>query len=800
MGARPATPSSTLEQEGRTAALQVTGMTCAGCQANVQRALARQPGVREASVNLLTGQARVVFDPSVVEPAQLVGAVTSLGYGAELAAAEASAVAAQEELDAANLREFEDLRRKAILSVAAAIAATGLSVPLMVPAAHAAGADVDPVMRWAMEALTPALRAALPWLFAVPPALLTFALLAVTVGVMGWAGRGFYIHGARALARRAPDMNSLVAVGTGAAFVYSLVATVRPAWLAGAGVAPDVYYEAVVIIIALVLAGRALEARAKRETAAALRQLASLQPTSATLADGAGERIVPIDAVRRGDIVLVRPGERVPVDGEVVEGETTIDESMVTGESLPVSKTVGDRVTGGTINRSGAVRLRATTVGPDSTLAQIVRLMRNAQASRAPIQQLADRVSAVFVPVVMAIAAVTVVVWVLAGGDGSTVRALAAGVAVLIIACPCAMGLAVPTAVMVATGRAGQLGALIKGGEALQKAAGVTTVVLDKTGTLTEGRPAVTSVRAIGRSHDELIRTAAAVERFSEHPLAEAIVASATERKLSIPPAADFHIEPGRGAAATIRGRRAYVGTAAWLASHGAEVPPTLVEEAERLAAAAQTPVFVGVGPTGEQRAVAIGVFGIADPIRPASRQVIGDLRALGLDVAMLTGDRPTTARVIAERAGIDEVVADVRPSGKVEAIRALQAKGNVVAMVGDGINDAPALAQADVGVAMGGGTDLALDAADIALLRGDLGGLVSAIRVARAALATMKQNLFWAFIYNVIGIPVAAGALYPAFGVMLSPVIASAAMALSSISVVGNSVRLRTLRVEVRP
>jgi P-type Cu+ transporter len=551
-----------------------------------------------------------------------------------------------------------------------------------------------------------------------------------------------------------------------------------------------VYYEAVIIIIAFVLAGRTLEARARRQTAAALRQLASLQPATATLADGM--RSVAIEAVRRGDLLVIRPGERVPVDGEVVEGTSTIDESMLTGEPMPVSKQIGDRVTGGTINRSGAIHVRATALGEDSTLAQIVRLMRDAQASRAPMQQLADRVSAVFVPTVMVISLVTVAAWLAIGGDESLVRALAAGVSVLIIACPCAMGLAVPTAVMVATGRGSGMGVLIKGGEALQRAGEASIVVLDKTGTVTEGKPSVTSVVATGAmDEDNLLASAAAVERLSEHPLAEAIVSAALARGVVLPGASDFVSEPGRGVAATIGEQRVYIGNAEWLQAAGVSVD-AVAAAAAAMAGRGETPVFIGRGPTEVGPYVHVGVIGVSDPIRATSRAAIAALRALGLDVVMLTGDRPETANAIARQAGIDHVVAGVLPQGKVDEVRRLQAGGGVVAMVGDGINDAPALAQADVGVAIGGGTDVAIEAADVALLRPDLMALVSAIRLSRATTRTMKQNLFWAFIYNVIGIPIAAGVLYPAFGLLLSPVLASAAMAISSVSVVTNSLRLR--------
>jgi P-type Cu+ transporter len=734
--------------------LDISGMTCAACQANVQRALARHAGVSDASVNLMTGQARVVFDPALVAPSQLVSAVEGIGYGAGLPAEGVSAIAQQEALDQAQLEEYGALRRRTVVSGAlgAAAMAAGMLGPMAGP------------MNW--------------------------ILLAVTVFVMTWAGRQFYVNGSRALLHRVPDMNSLVAVGTGAAFVYSAVVTIWPSLFARAGVPAGVYYEAVIIIIAFVLAGRTLEARARRQTAAALRQLASLQPATATLADGM--RSVAIEAVRRGDLLVIRPGERVPVDGEVVEGTSTIDESMLTGEPMPVSKQIGDRVTGGTINRSGAIHVRATALGEDSTLAQIVRLMRDAQASRAPMQQLADRVSAVFVPTVMVISLVTVAAWLAIGGDESLVRALAAGVSVLIIACPCAMGLAVPTAVMVATGRGSGMGVLIKGGEALQRAGEASIVVLDKTGTVTEGKPSVTSVVATGAmDEDNLLASAAAVERLSEHPLAEAIVSAALARGVVLPGASDFVSEPGRGVAATIGEQRVYIGNAEWLQAAGVSVD-AVAAAAAAMAGRGETPVFIGRGPTEVGPYVHVGVIGVSDPIRATSRAAIAALRALGLDVVMLTGDRPETANAIARQAGIDHVVAGVLPQGKVDEVRRLQAGGGVVAMVGDGINDAPALAQADVGVAIGGGTDVAIEAADVALLRPDLMALVSAIRLSRATTRTMKQNLFWAFIYNVIGIPIAAGVLYPAFGLLLSPVLASAAMAISSVSVVTNSLRLR--------
>ena len=809
--------------------LDVTGMTCAACQANVQRALARQPGVVDATVNLMTGRAKVVADTALMTPSQLITAVEGIGYGATLSAAEASVVAEQEQHDLAEQEELRQLVLRAAVAGGIGVVAMVLSMPLMASTAsgHGHGATVDPFMRWSMEVLTPALRSWVPGLYALPNAALAYGLLVMTAFVMAWAGRRFYVNGLRALRHGVPDMNSLVAIGTGAAFVYSVVATVWPAVFVRGGVMPDVYYEAVIIIIALVLAGRALEARARRQTASALRGLVALQPTTAWVVVDGREREVPLEDVRPGNVVLVRPGERIPVDGAVTEGATAVDESMLTGESMPVPKEPGARVFGGTINRTGAIRFEATAVGPDSVLARIVRLMRDAQTSRAPIQQLADRVSAVFVPTVMVLAAVTFVIWFVAVDTAPLVRAIAAAVSVLIIACPCAMGLAVPTAVMVATGRGAELGLLIKGGEALQRAGEVTTVVLDKTGTLTEGRPSVTDIdtgcrvgterHPMSQDEREVLRLAAAVERLSEHPLADAIVRHAAELQLDVPVAADFSSEPGLGAAALVEGRKLLVGNAKWLQRHGVAVE-ALLPAAHRFASEGKTAVFVAAlepakagphdnllkaGPHedsdstwGPALAGSTGVIAIADPLRPTSKEAVDSLRQQGLDLVMLTGDISATAEVIAREVGIDRVIAEVFPDRKVDEVRRLQASGAVVAMAGDGINDAPALAQADVGIALGTGTDIALDAADIALLRGDLRGVAAAIRLSRRTMKTMKQNLFWAFVYNVIGIPIAAGVLYPAYGVLLSPILASAAMAFSSVSVVTNSLRLRHVRI----
>ena len=625
--------------------LDVEGMTCAACQSHVQRALQSQPGVRDASVNLMMKRAAITFDPARITPARLVAAVHESGYEAKLPEPGLDVIAEQEARDRAQDAEYRGFRRKAAVSLLAGAAAMVLSMPLM-GRGHAAGAaSVDPFMDWAMGHLTPPLRAVLPGLYAVPPAALTWLLLAITMVVMAWAGRHFYVRAWAALRHGAADMNTLVAVGTGAAFLYSLLATLVPGFFAARGVVPDVYYEAVILIIAFVLTGNAFEARAKRQTTAALRALAGLQARSARVLRGGAPADVPIEQVQEGEVVLVRPGERLPVDGTVEDGASTVDESMLTGEPMPVAKRSGDQVIGGTVNRTGAFRYRATTLGAASVLARIVRLMRDAQGARAPIQALADRASGIFVPVVIALAMVTFVAWSLLAGPAPLVRALAAAVAVLIIACPCAMGLAVPTAVMVATGRGAAAGLLIKGGDTLQRAGQVTTVVFDKTGTITEGRPAVTDlVPAPGWSADDLLGLAASVERSSEHPLAGAVLAAAAARGLQPPEARDFASRTGRGAVATIRGAAVAVGNAALMRESDVDVS-ALVGEADRLTREARTVIFVA------RDGVPAGLLAVADPVRAAAAGVVARLKGLGLEVLLLTGDqRPTAEAVARER------------------------------------------------------------------------------------------------------------------------------------------------------
>jgi Cu+-exporting ATPase len=732
--------------------IPVTGMHCAACVGRVQNAV-EGAGVSSAVVNLMTNSATVVFDPAAVQPDVLVERIKSTGYGASLPVGTQSDLERQEEQDRARRAEYLDYRFKGIASlvVGAAVMLMPMSVAMSTPL-------------W-------------PW-----------AQLAITTAVMVWAGRAFYSRAWTGFRHRSVDMNTLIAIGTGSAYLYSLAATIAPAAFASHGVAPGLYYEAVIIIIALILIGNALEARAKGETAGAIRRLIDLQPRTARVVRNLQESDVPLGELVSGDMIAVRPGERIPVDGAVARGSSTVDESMLTGEPMPVTKSAGDRVTGGTINLTGAFTFRATTLGASSVLARIVKMMREAQGTRAPVQRLADRISSVFVPVVLAIAAVTFVVWYFAAGEGSLAHALAAAVAVLIIACPCAMGLAVPTAVMVATGKGAQLGVLIKGGAALERASEITTVAFDKTGTITAGKPAITDIvmhpRAVN-DEQEMLRLAASIEANSEHPLAAAIVAHARGKGIKLQKMSAFESITGRGAMGAIDSRAVVVGNAAMMADWSVDMTE-LGADADRLAAEAKTTVFVAID--GKPAAL----IAIADPIKPTSVDAIRRLKSLGLDVVMLTGDQPRTANAIAQAAGIERVVAGVMPDGKRDEILRLQREGRVVAMVGDGINDAPALAQADVGIAIGTGSDIAIEAGDITLMRGDLRAAVQAIELARATMRTMRQNLFWAFIYNSVGIPLAAGVLYPAFGILLSPVIASAAMAMSSVSVVTNSLRLR--------
>ena len=789
-----APPSASAKAAADKQALKITlpveGMTCAACQANVQRALTTAPGVTRAAVNLMMHEATVHYDPAATSPEKLVAAINDTGYASHLPEVDSATTAtADDERDRAQAHEYAQLRLKSTVSLVLGAIAMVASMPLM-GGPHGSHSS-DPLIAWTMRVLDAPLRAGVPWLYAIDPAALTYALLVGTLLVMTWAGGHVYVRAWKGLRHRTADMNTLIATGTGAAFSYSAVATFAPSLFVADGARADVYYEAVILIIALVLLGNAMEARAKRNTTRALRQLARLQPSTARVRRGGEDIDVPIAEVRAGDRIIVRPGERMPVDGVIRQGSGAVDESMLTGESIPVDKQPGDRVIGATINTSGALEVEATSLGQSSVLARIVTLMREAQGSQAPIQRLADRISAVFVPVVVSIAVATFAVWMIVPAEPSLTSALTAAVAVLIIACPCAMGLAVPTAVMVASGRGASAGVLIKGGEPLERLASVDTVVFDKTGTLTQGTPQVVDFQLIAGDPEPVIGLVAAVEARSEHPLAKAIAAY----RGGDPPAKaggykdgivdNFTAAAGKGVSATVDGRKVVAGTQAFLEQSGIDTTPAH-DIVTSWASQARTVVLAAI----DGRLAA--AFAIADTIRAEAPAVVASLRRRGVRIVMLSGDRRATAEAIAEQVGVDEVIAEVLPDGKVEAIKSLQAGGHRVAMVGDGLNDAPALAQADIGIAMASGTDIAAEAAAVTLMRNDLTGVEQALVLARKTMQTMKQNLFWAFVYNVVGIPVAAGVLYPAFGILLSPILASAAMAFSSVSVVSNSLRLR--------
>jgi len=829
------------------ATFPVTGMTCAGCASTIQRRLAAVRGVREANVNLATRKATVEAEPAAL--GSLVGAVREAGYdvgadtvtisirglrhapgvarledalravpGVLAAVANAAAEAVRATVvpglvtpaaleaavrDAGHAlaapidegdrlvreretvrREVLDLLNRVIFAGLLAVITVVASMPLM--AAHALG-DVDLLARLLMR-LDHTVAAALPKLYSADPGLLRWVLCGLTVPVMAWAGRDIYVAAWRGFRHRSADMNTLIAVGTGAAFLQSFAATAFPGFLTRAGLQADVYYEAVAAIIALVLLGRLLEARAKGKTGEAVRRLAELGARGAHVVRDGLEVEVPVGDVVPGDIIAVRPGEKVPVDGLVRDGASSVNEALLTGESLPVVKQESDEVFAGTLNTTGAFTFEATRVGADTALAHITRLVEQAQGSRAPAQRLADRVAGVFVPVVIAIAIAAFVVWFDVGPRPAVLFASVAFTTVLVIACPCALGLATPTAVMVGTGRGAQLGVLVKGGAALEAAASVDVVVLDKTGTITEGRPAVTDRLGAGGAAADVngfLRLAAAVEARSEHPLAAAIVREAATRGLEIPHGALFESKEGRGAAATVEGVRILVGSAAFLIEQGVDIGP-FTDAVDTLAAGARTPVLVAAA------GAPIGLLGLADPIKPSAVAAVRQLKRMGLDLVMVTGDLRKTAMAVAGEVGIDRVEAQVLPAGKVEVVKRLQARGLRVAMVGDGVNDAPALAAADVGIAIGTGADVALEAADVLLVSGDVRALAAALQLARRTVRTIRQNLFWAFAYNVVGIPVAAGVLYPLSGTLLSPVFASAAMAFSSVTVVTNSLRLR--------
>jgi P-type Cu+ transporter len=741
--------------------LSVTGMTCAACSARVERALGRVDGVLGASVNLATERASLRYLPDVAPLNRLVGAIREAGYDVLEGGDRQTRADAERERREAELR---DLRTSVLVAAVLTVPIFALDMGAML---------IPPVGAW-LHGL-------------IPPQSMAYLLFVLATGVMFGPGLRFFQKGWPALLRRSPDMNSLVMIGTSAAYGYSVVATFTP-WLLPAGTV-HVYYEAAAVIVTLILLGRYFEAAAKGRTGDAIRSLLKLQPRTARVERDGVLLELDVDAVRRGDIVAVRPGERLPVDGVVVGGESFVDESMISGEPIPVAKRSGDAVTGGTINTTGALRFEATAVGADTVLAQIIAMVEAAQGAKLPIQALVDRVVLVFVPVVLAIAALTMATWLIFGPEPALTFALVNTVAVLIIACPCAMGLATPTSIMVGTGKAAEMGVLFRNGVALQGVGQADVIALDKTGTLTKGRPEVTDVVTTGGFGEaEVLALVASVEADSEHPIAGAIVASARARGLEGPPVEAFEAVPGFGVAGRVGGRRVEVGAGRYLQRLGVDVGP-LASTASRLSDDGKTAMYAVV----DGRLAA--VIAVADAIKPSTPAAIQALHALGLRVAMITGDDARTARAIAARLGIDEVLAEVLPDGKADAVRGLQADGRKVAFVGDGINDAPALAQADVGLAIGTGTDVAIESADVVLMSGDLRNVPNAIALSKATLANIRQNLFWAFAYNTLLIPVAAGVLYPAFGLLLSPIFAAAAMGLSSVFVVTNALRLRRFR-----
>ncbi len=769
---------------------QVEGMSCAACQARVQRALQKHPGVKDAVVNLMLHNATVTFEPSTVSPDNLVETVIDTGYEAALPETGTSILSAPLNLERQQEENYRSLRRKALFAFALALLAMLLSMPLMTTHDPDA-ASSDPFMQWLSGGVMPLIHSTIPEIMSVSPDLIRWILLLITIFVMTWAGRHFYTRAWAAAKHRTTDMNTLIAIGTGAAFIYSFIATIAPTLFTSHGTTADVYYEAVVFIIALVLIGNTIESRAKHRATGAIRELLRLQPKTARLIIEQEEIELPIEQVIAGDKIAIRPGERIPVDGIVESGSSSVDEAMLTGEPIPVEKQSDDRVVGGTINRNGRLIIRAEAVGDASTLARIVQLVQDTQGTRAPIQKMADRISAIFVPVVLLLAIMTFFAWLTLTVDHSLFRAMTAAVAVLIIACPCAMGLAVPTAVMVASGRGASSGILIKSGEALQLLAQIDTVLFDKTGTLTAGKPQVTDHFLSPQILDPsaLFAKIAALERASGHPLGDAIVAFTTPDAVNLPDVDQFEALPGRGVRGTVEGVSLVLGNERFLTE--LEITLDAVEPfLQHHESAADTVVFVA----SEQQLVA--AFAIADPVRNTAKAVVKQLQQNSLTVGMLTGDNIRTATAIANQLGITEFHGSLLPEGKVAAIKQLQASGHRVAMVGDGVNDAPALAQADVGIAIGAGTAIAAEAGEVILIRDDLQTILTAISLSRTAMQITRQNLFWAFLYNVICIPVAAGLLFPVAGILLSPMLASAAMAFSSVTVVSNSLRLRWIKL----
>ncbi len=731
---------------------QIKGMGCAACATTIETALQKTAGVQTAQVNFAAEQLRVEFDGTQVNGETLQQVVSDAGYEAiPLMQGDRQSQLDQQEREQA--RQLQQLSRKVWLAGALSAVLVIGSLPMML------GVNIPGIAHWWHN----------PWL-----------QWALTTPIMVWPGQGFFTGAWKSLKNRTADMNTLVALGTGVAYGYSVLATVFAAQFQAWGLTGDVYFESAAVIITLILLGRFLERRARGKTAAAIRELMGLQVKTARVLRGESTVDIPVEQVQVGDRLLIRPGEKIPVDGEILEGDSTLDESLVTGESLPVEKTVGDHVIGSTLNKTGRLILKATHVGEDTVLAQIIRLVQEAQGSKAPIQKLADQVTAWFVPAVLMIALITFSIWAIAGNLSLAITTL---VSVLIIACPCALGLATPTSIMVGTGVGAQHGILIKDAQSLELAAHLSTIVLDKTGTLTQGKPSVTNCHSL-IEEAQLWSWVASVEQSSEHPLGEAIFQHAQAKNVPFVSLENFQSQTGQGVQATINQQSIYIGTAQWLTDLDIDLEP-LQSQATAWQNEGKTVIWVAID---QQLA---GIIALADQLKPTSASVVKQLQKLGLTVVLLTGDNPRTAEAIAKQVGIDQVQAEVRPDQKAAVVQQFQSQREVVAMVGDGVNDAPALAQADLGIAIGTGTDVAIAASDLTLISGDLEGILTAIKLSRATLRNIKQNLFFAFFYNVASIPIAAGIL-SAWGIFLNPMIAGAAMAFSSVSVVTNALRLK--------